>query len=122
MGMFRRLPHALAIVVGLVLVAATGALGNSIGNALNLSEFEIQMAPESGSTAQLTVGQQIGQNLFVKVEQGLGEASSTDFILEYELANWLRVLTRVLQGSTIQPSVFQRVQGNGADLIFLCSY
>jgi len=120
--MFRRLPHALAIVVGLVLVAATGALGNSIGNALNLSEFEIQMAPESGSTAQLTVGQQIGQNLFVKVEQGLGEASSTDFILEYELANWLRVLTRVLQGSTIQPSVFQRVQGNGADLIFLCSY
>ena len=105
---------------------ATGAVANqfakSIGNALNLDEFEINMAPETGGGPQLTVGQQVGENLYVKVQQGLGEIGQTNFILEYELTKWLRLRTNVLQGSSTQASLFQRQQGSGADLLFFFSY
>ena len=46
----------------------------SIGSALGLDTFEINTAPENGGAAVLTIGQQLGQNLYVKVEQGIGEA------------------------------------------------
>ena len=70
----------------------------------------------------MTIGQQLGQNLYVKVEQGIGEQGSTNFVLEYELTNWLRLQTNVLQGSSTQPSIFRRAQGSGADLIFFFSF
>ena len=102
--------------------AAAGALAKSIGDALNLDEFTINTAPESGGTAQLTVGQQLGQNLYVRVEQGIGDQSQTNFILEYELTRWLRLRTNVLQGSSTQQQLFQRMQGSGVDLLFFFSY
>jgi autotransporter translocation and assembly factor TamB len=70
----------------------------------------------------VTVGQQVGQNLYVKVEQGIGGSSETNFILEYELTRWLRLRTNVLQGSSNQQLMFQRTQGSGADLLFFFSY
>ena len=102
--------------------AAASQLATSIGNALHLETFEINTAPETGGGPQLTVGQQIGQNLYVKVEQGIGNASPTNFILEYELTNWLRFRTNVLQGSSAQAQLFQRQTGSGADLLFFFSY
>ena len=54
--------------------AVAGQLAKSIGNALNLNEFEINMAPENGGGPEVTIGQQVGQNLYVKVEQGIGDA------------------------------------------------
>jgi hypothetical protein len=106
---------------------ATGALASSlakeIGNALGVDTFEISTAPElAGTYATLTIGQQVGQNLYVKVEQGLGDQSTTNFILEYELTKWLRLQTNVLQGSSTQQNLFQRMQGSGADLLFFFSY
>jgi len=102
--------------------ALAGTLANSIGNALNLDQFEINTAPEGGGVAQLTVGQQVGRNLYVKVQQGIGAQSQTNFILEYELTKYLRLQTNVLQGSTTQQQLFQRMQGSGADLLFFFSY
>jgi autotransporter translocation and assembly factor TamB len=99
-----------------------GALSSSIGNALGLDTFEINTAPDSGNTASLTIGQQIGQNLYVKVEEGIGGEAQTNFILEYELTKWLRLRTNMLQGSNTQQQMFQRVQGSGADLLFFFSY
>jgi translocation and assembly module TamB len=105
---------------------ATGAvasqLATSIGNTLGVDLFEISTAPESGAAAEITVGQQVGQNLYVKLQQGVGDQSSTNFILEYELARWLRLRTNVLQGSSTQQQLFQRAQGSGADLIFFFTY
>src|SRR5439155_10127415 len=106
---------------------ATGALASGlakeIGDALGVDTFEISTAPETpGTYATLTVGQQVGQNLYLKVEQGLGEQSSTNFILEYEIAKWLRLQTNVLQGSSTQQNLFQRMQGSGVDLLFFFSY
>jgi autotransporter translocation and assembly factor TamB len=98
-------------------------LSSSIGNALGVDTFEINAAPDSGAAASVTIGQQVGQNLYVKVEQGIGGSSETNFILEYELTKWLRLRTNVLQGSaTTQQSMFQRAQTSGGDLLFFFSY
>ena len=70
----------------------------------------------------MTVGQQVGQNLYVKLQQDVGDQSTTNFVLEYELARWLRLRTNVLQGSSTQQHLFQRAQGTGADLLFFFSY
>jgi translocation and assembly module TamB len=105
---------------------ATGAvasqLATSIGNALGVDLFEISTAPDSGAAAEVTVGQQVGQNLYLKLQQGIGDQSQTNFILEYELTRWLRLRTNVLQGSSTQQQLFQRAQGSGADLIFFFTY
>ena len=62
------------------------------------------MAPDTAGGPAVTIGQQVGQNLYVKVEQGIGDASQTNFVLEYELTKWLRMRTNVLQGSSTQRS------------------
>ena len=100
----------------------TSALSQSIANALNLTEFDINLAPEAGRGPQVRVGQQLGSNLYVKVEQGLGDHSQTNLVLEYELTDWLRLRTNVTQGSAVQQQLFQRMQGSGIDLLFFFSY
>jgi translocation and assembly module TamB len=102
--------------------AVAGQLSQSIGNALNLDTFEINLAPEDGGGPEVTLGQQLGQNLFVKVQQGIGGQNSTNFVLEYELTRWLRLQTNVIQGSSTQQSLFRRTQSTGADLTFFFSY
>jgi translocation and assembly module TamB len=102
--------------------AVAGQLATSIGRALNLDTFEIDVSPEGGGSPAVTVGQQLGQDLYVKVEQGIGEQGSTNFVLEYELTDWLRLQANVLQGSSTQQSIFRRAQGSGADLIFFFSF
>jgi translocation and assembly module TamB len=102
--------------------AVAGQLATSIGNALDLDTFEINIAPTTGTAAELTLGEQVGENLYVKLEQGVGEVATTNFILEYQLTDWLRLQTNLLEGSAIQQSIFQRLQGSGVDLIFFFSY
>ena len=102
--------------------AAAGAISKSVGNSLGLDLFEINLAPEQGGGPNVTVGEQISQNLYLKVEQGISDSSQTNVILEYELTNWLRFRTNVVQGSSTQQSMFQRVQDTGADLLFFFSY
>jgi len=102
--------------------ALAGELAQSIGSVLGVDTFEINLAPETGGGPQVTVGQQVGQNLYVKLQQSIGDQSQTNFIVEYELAKWLRLQTNVLQGSTTQQQLFQRMQGSGVDLLFFFSY
>jgi translocation and assembly module TamB len=102
--------------------AATSQIAQSIGSALNLDTFEIDLAPETGGGPQVTIGQQVSQNLYVKVQQGVGDETSTNLILEYDLAKWLRFQTNMLQGASTQQSLFQQEQSSGADLLFVFSY
>jgi autotransporter translocation and assembly factor TamB len=102
--------------------AVVGQLAQSIGGALNLDTFEIELAPETGTDALVTLGQQVGRNLYLKVQQGVGDQALTNVILEYELMRWLRLQTNVVQGSSTQQSVFRRTQDTGADLVFFFSY
>ena len=98
--------------------AVTSQLTGSIASSLNLDQFDINLSPDSGNTAELTVGQQLGQNLYVKVQQGIGNQSQTNVVLEYEFAKWLRLQTNVLEGANTQEQLFQRVQSTGLDLVF----
>jgi autotransporter translocation and assembly factor TamB len=107
---------------GLATSAVTGRIAQSIGQALNIDTFEIDLTPESGKGPQVTVGQQIGRKLYMKVEQGVGEQGATNFILEYDLTEWLRLQTNVVQDATTQQSRFRRRRDSGADLIFFFSY
>src|SRR4029077_9936050 len=102
----------------LALGSIAGQLSKSLGSLLKVSEFQIQAAPESGAAAQLTVGQQVSQNLFIRVEQGVGDVSTTNAVLEYELNNWLRLQTNLIQAAAVQQALFQAVRDSGFDLIF----
>jgi autotransporter translocation and assembly factor TamB len=102
--------------------ALVGQLSQSIASLLNVDLFEINAVPDSGDAARFTIGQQLGPNLYVKLQQGVGEHNETNFILEYELTKWLRLRTNVVQGSSTQQQLFQRLQGTGADLLFFFSY
>jgi autotransporter translocation and assembly factor TamB len=102
--------------------AVAGQLAQSIGNALHLDTFEINAAPDEGGGPQVTIGQQVGQNLYIRVQQGVGDQAMTNFILEYDLTEWLRLQTNVINGSNVQQSLFRRAQSTGADLIFFFSY
>jgi len=107
---------------GMATNVVAGELAKTVGSALNLNEFEINASPETGGGPEVTVGQQIGQNFYVRVQQGIGDQSMTNVVFEYEITNWLRLRTNVLQGSSTQQQLFQRVQGSGADLLFFFSY
>jgi autotransporter translocation and assembly factor TamB len=102
----------------LALGSIAGELSNSLGSLLKVSEFQIQAAPETGAAAQLTVGQQVSQNLFVRLEQGIGDVSTTNAVIEYELKSWLRLQANLIQAVAVQQALFQAVRDSGFDLIF----
>ena len=97
-------------------------LAQSIGSALELDEFEIQAQGETGGPT-LTVGEQVGEKLFFRVRQAFGAAQMTEFILEYQIADYLRLQGAVAEtaGGT-QRLMFRRVERAGLDLIFFFSY
>jgi translocation and assembly module TamB len=98
-------------------------LARSIGNALDLDEFEIQAEGEQGFGPSLTVGEQVGEKFFFRIRQGFGDAQATELILEYQLTDFLR-----LQGTAAETAggsqrlTFRRVERGGLDLFFFFSY
>ena len=74
------------------------SLARSIGGALELDVFEIQAAPEDGHGPSVTLGEQVGERLFFKFRQAFGSQSVSEFILEYQLAEYLRLQTSVAEG------------------------
>jgi translocation and assembly module TamB len=106
---------------------ATGAVANqiasAIGGILNLDTFEINLAPEFGNAPEVTFGEQVGKNLYVKIQQAVGDLSTTNLIIEYVLTDWLRLRGNVVQnGTQTQQSLFKRAETSGADMIFFFSY
>ena len=98
-------------------------LSQAIGGALNLDEFEIQAAGENGLGPSITLGQQVSKGLFVRLRQGFGAEQATEFILEYQLTNFLRLQGTVSDaGGSQQRNAFRRVERGGLDLIFFFSY
>ena len=99
------------------------SLAKSIGGALELDVFEIQAAPENGTGPSVTLGEQVGERLFFKFRQAFGAQSVSEFILEYQLANYLRLQTSVAEGGgATQRTLTQRVEQGGIDLIFDHTY
>jgi translocation and assembly module TamB len=102
------------------------SLGRSIGKALDVDLFEITTSdPETGQTAGgVTLGKQVSDKAFVRFRQQFGQRSFTEFMLEYQLARFLRVETRLSpETSGVANRLTQRrVERAGVDLIFFFSY
>ena len=103
--------------------AVAGQLAQSIGSALNLDTFDIQTAPEDGSAAQVTLGQQLGEKLFVRVQQGIGAQNSTNVVAGVRARpGGCASRATSCRAANTQQSQFRQAQGSGADLIFFFSY
>jgi hypothetical protein len=105
----------------------TAPLAKSIGQALDVDLFEIE--PTQDVTGQvgagITLGQQVGEHLYVKFHQERGGAQDiTQFILEYEIRNFLRFRDEGSPSNTVKANLvdLRRVERYGADLIFFFSY
>jgi uncharacterized protein involved in outer membrane biogenesis len=101
----------------------TSGLSRSIASALDLDEFEIQATGEAGAGPSITLGEQVGRNLFFRLRQGFGSQQTTELILEYQIAEFLRAQGSVAEGSAAAQRIqFRRVERAGLDLIFFFSY
>jgi len=99
-------------------------LARSIGNALELDEFEIEAGGERGTFGPtLSVGEQVGEKFFFRIRQGFGDAQATELILEYQINDFLRLQGTVAETSGgAQRVTFRRVERAGLDLLFTFSY
>ena len=102
------------------------SLGKSIGKALDVDLFEITTSdPDTGQTAGgITLGKQVSDKAFVRFRQQFGQRSFNEFMLEYQLAKFLRLETRLspeTSGSANRLTQ-RRVERAGIDLIFFFSY
>jgi autotransporter translocation and assembly factor TamB len=100
-------------------------LGESIGRALDLDLFEITTTNDEGELgAGLTVGQQIGDRAFMKLRQQFGERNITEFLLEYQIARFLRLNLSGAPETTGSANRIgeRRIEKAGVDMIFFFSY
>jgi translocation and assembly module TamB len=103
----------------------TSPLAESIGKALDVDLFEIETTSDAaGFGAAVTLGQQINEQLFVRFRQNFGPQDASEFILEYQLARFLRFQGSVAPGGGVKANrtVTRRVERGAADLIFFFSY
>jgi translocation and assembly module TamB len=98
-------------------------LTRSLADALELDEFEIQAQGERTLGPTLSIGEQVGERLFFRIRQGFGAEQATEFILEYQIADFLRLQGAVAEtGGGTQRTTFRRIERGGLDLIFFFSY
>jgi hypothetical protein len=97
-------------------------LTRSIADALELDEFEIQAQSEGTLGPTLSIGEQVGERLFFRIRQGFGAEQATEFILEYQIADFLRLQGSVAETGGTQRTTFRRIERGGLDLIFFFSY
>jgi translocation and assembly module TamB len=112
--------RATALATGFV----ASQLSQSIGSFLNVDLLEIEAGGQDveGLAPSVTIGEQIGERLFVRVRQQFGPASTSQFVLEYEFADWLRLQSTVSDQSRQSQSLFRRGERSGVNWIFSFSY
>jgi translocation and assembly module TamB len=100
-------------------------LGESIGRALDLDIFEITPTSEGDTLgAGITIGEQVGERTFLKLRQQFGDQTYSEFLLEYQIADFLRLAGSLApETSNAGNRIGQRrIERAGMDLIFFFSY
>jgi autotransporter translocation and assembly factor TamB len=100
-------------------------LGESIGRALDVDLFEITTTNDNGEFgAGITIGQQVGDRAFFKVRQQFGDRNLSEFMLEYQLSDFLRLQTTAAPETSGSANRLgqRRIERAGIDLIFFFSY
>ena len=86
--------------------AVSSELTNSVANSLGLDELELNVAPDQGVAAELVVGHQLSQHLYVRLQQGLGDHNPTTVDPGVpRFRKWLRLQTNLLQGASAQQTL-----------------
>jgi translocation and assembly module TamB len=96
-------------------------VAEALRDALDVDLLEITPVSEEGGT-EVSVGNQIGERVFVKVRQQFGSSEVTQLVLEYELSKVLRLATSIAQGGDTNRTIGQRTERGGADLVFVVKY
>jgi len=98
-------------------------LADTLGRALNVDIFEVDPSGDDGAGPTVTVGQQVGERLFLKFRQIFGARDVSEFQLEYQLTNILRLQGSFAEGQTsANRSLTRRVERGGIDLMVYFSY
>ena len=98
-------------------------LSDTLGRALNVDIFELDPSGDEGEGPSVTIGQQVGERLFLKFRQLFGTRDVSEFQLEYQLTDFLRLQGSIAEGQTsANRSLTRRVERGGIDRVVYFSY
>jgi autotransporter translocation and assembly factor TamB len=98
-------------------------IADTLGRALNVDVFELDPSGDEGEGPTVTIGQQVGERLFLKFRQMFGTRDASEFELEYQLTDFLRLQGSIAEGQTsANRSLTRRVERGGIDLVVYFSY
>lgn len=105
---------------------AVSPIAQALGDTLDLDLFDVETTDPSGRVnPALVIGQQVDQNLFVKFRQQFGNQQVSQFLLEYRLADFLRLQANFAEGEGLargNRSLTQRIERYGTDLVFYFAF
>lgn len=105
---------------------AVSPIAQALGNSLDLDLFDVETTDPSGRVnPAIVIGQQVRQDLFVKFRQQFGNQQVSQFLLEYRLADFLRLQGNFAEGEGLaraNRSLTQRIERYGADLVFYFAF
>jgi translocation and assembly module TamB len=108
--------------VGLASGFVVSPISDTLEHALNVDLFELEATTDDGGPA-ITLGEQVGERLFVKFRQIFGTQDASEFQLEYQLADFLRLQGSFSEGKgRANRSLTRRVERGGIDLVVFFSY
>jgi autotransporter translocation and assembly factor TamB len=111
--------HAASLAGGLV----AAPLSQTLERALDVDLFEIETTSDVGGGPAFTVGEQVGERLFVRLRRAFGAQEATEFELEYQLSEFLRLQGSFAEGQgTANRSFTRRVERSGIDLVLFLSF
>lgn len=93
-----------------------GSLATSLRDALDVDQLEIDAFGTGGPS--VTVGNRVGERIYVRLRQQLGTQDLSQLLVEYALLRNLRLQTSVIQGAQTDRSPGQRVERSGIDLFY----
>jgi translocation and assembly module TamB len=97
-------------------------ISDTLEHALDIDLFELETVTDSGSPA-ITLGEQLGDRLFVKFRQIFGAQDASEVQLEYQLNDILRLQTSFSEGAgRANRTLSRRVERGGIDLVVFFSY
>ena len=101
-------------------------LAEALGSTLDLDQFEVETTDPTGRVnPAVVIGQQVTQDMFLRFRQQFGDQQVSQFLLEYRLADFLRLEGNVAEGDGLSAgnrSLTQRIERYGMDLVFFFSF
>jgi autotransporter translocation and assembly factor TamB len=101
-------------------------LADTLGRKLGLEEIDVQTTNDaSGAGGVVTVGDRVGDRLFVRLRQQFGAQEVSELLLEYRLSELLRLQGAVAEGDGVgraNRSLTRRVERAGLDVVFYYRY